>query len=116
MADVVNVTSKDSDDGNRKGEIASATNKVVDLLDDDDDDDGKRSTIGIMKEAYCILPQREDFCSINKFELFIKGCHRVMAVRPVLCSTPPRPVTPREMLMSDFYVDIYSAYKTSHGG
>ena len=33
-----------------------------------------------------------------KFELIIKGCHRVMAVRPVLC-TPPRRVTPREMLM-----------------
>ena len=30
---------------------------------------------------------------INKFELIIKGCHHVMAVRPVLC-TPPRRVTP----------------------
>ena len=38
---------------------------------------------------------------INKFELIIKGCHCVMAVRPVLC-TPPRWVTPWEMLMSDF--------------
>ena len=38
----------------------------------------------------------------HKLELIIKGCHRVMAVtRPVLC-TPPRRVTPREMLMSDF--------------
>ena len=27
----------------------------------------------------------------NKFEIIIKGCHRVMAVRPVLC-TPPRQV------------------------
>ena len=63
MADVVNVTSKynRSNDGNGKGEIGNNTNKVIDLLDDDDD--GKRSTFGIMMEAYCILPQREDFCS-----------------------------------------------------
>jgi hypothetical protein len=41
---------------------------------------------------------REGETIINKFELIIKGCHRVMAVRPVLC-TPPRRVAPREMLM-----------------
>ena len=55
-----------------------------------------------------IPPSMSDFMKnltssklIGKFELIIKACHHVMAVRPVLC-TPPRRVTPREMLMSDF--------------
>ena len=64
MADEVNITSEDdrSDDGNGKGKIACASNKVLDLLDDDDDDE-KKGTIGIMKEVYYILPQREDLSS-----------------------------------------------------
>jgi hypothetical protein len=66
MADVVNITSEHnrSDDGNEKEEIASATKEkeIVKLLDDDDDDDEKTRTFCVMKEAYCILPHREDFC------------------------------------------------------
>ena len=41
---------------------------------------------------------------MNKFELIVKGCHRVMAVRPVLC-TPPRRVTPREMLLDELFLE-----------
>jgi hypothetical protein len=38
MADIVNITSEQnrSNDGNGKGEIASATKEVVELLDDDE--------------------------------------------------------------------------------
>jgi hypothetical protein len=61
MADVVNITSEHnrSDDGNGEGEIASTTKEVVNLLDDDDE---KTGTFCVMKEGYCILPQREEFC------------------------------------------------------
>ena len=59
--------------------------------------DGSRKPI----DAFCVDYRGPSTLSINKFELIIKGCRRVMAVRPVLC-TPPRRVTPREMLMSDF--------------
>jgi hypothetical protein len=64
MADVVNITSEHnrSDDGNEEGEIARAKKEkeIVELLDDDDDE--KTRTFSVMKEAYCILPQREEFC------------------------------------------------------
>ena len=88
MADVVNITSKDngSNDGNGKGEIDSTTNKVdnnkpIELTEDDDE---KTGIVHLMKEAYCIPPQREDFCCPNGWKpQRLKLCTTMYLCAPV---------------------------------
>ena len=88
MADGVDSTSK-AGVGKGKGKegITKTTNKKVDddkVISLTDDDDEKTGIVHLMKEAYCIPPQREDFCCPNGWkQQRLKLCTNMYHCAPV---------------------------------
>ena len=86
MEDGLDITSK-AGVGKEEGKegITSTTNKVdnnkpIELTEDDDE---KTGIVRLMKEAYCIPPQREDFCCPNGWkQQRLKLCTNMYSLRP----------------------------------